>query len=109
MLPIDKMLTISTAHVSQETAKLLDQEPEDNRMALTVYEKGAPGESFGWFIYLDPHYQGSGFSEQLAAHGRIPEDLAGCLRLANDAGCGILCLDQDGAVLPYLKTYEWDG
>ena len=46
---------------------MLDDEPEQNNMGLSVYTKSAvDGETFGWFIYIP---------EDLTKHPGIPDDL----------------------------------
>lgn len=94
-LEITKMLTISTAHISENTASILaltadsDTNYFDN---LSVYEKN----NAGFFIYiLSKNYDSN-----------IPSDLKDCIDLAIENNCSILCLDSSGAITD-LKTYEW--
>ena len=89
---IDKMMTISTIHVSPETAHLLDDELTVTKWGLIVYEKSA----YGWFINL-------GFDELF----NVPLDLLHCINYALENGCSWLCLDRDGDVADDLLTYDW--
>ena len=105
MLDIQKMLTLSTAHIRQETAEILSgQDDPANNVGLSVYEKIADGESVGFFVML---WDVDG-SE--AVSGDAPEDLKQCVRFAAENGCTVLCLDRDGPVMKNLPAYKWpDG
>lgn len=95
---ISSMLTLSSGHISGETAEKLEREGELNAMGLSVYPKAnSDGESFGWYVYIPGDYTGP----------CIPGDLKRCLAKAHSLGCGILCLDSDGPEDPSLDTYDW--
>lgn len=89
---IDKMMTLSTAHISEETAHLLDDERAATKWGLIVYNKSV----YGWFLNL-------GFDELF----NIPMDLLKCINYALDHGCSWLCLDRDGDTTLELPTYDW--
>lgn len=98
-MEITRMLTISTSHISKETADLLAGEyPIDSvpvwEISVGIYAK----EEYGWYIY---------FSLAEHIHPSMPEDLAACLRLARKHDCSILCLDTDGDIVDSLATYDW--
>lgn len=109
MLEIHKMLTLSTAHITPETANQLDEylgyfaeedpnhrpaeEPEQQFEGLAVYPKA----EYGWFIYIG-HADG--------AEG-LPADLAYLIGFTQQQGCLWLCLDRDGDVVDDLISYEW--
>lgn len=98
-MEITRMLTISTAHISKETADLLAGEyPIDSvpvwEMSIGIYSK----EEYGWYIY---------FSLAERIHPSMPEDLAACLRLAHQHQCEVLCLDCDGEIVEGLPVYDW--
>ena len=92
-MEIARMLTLSTAHIKEETANFLNDE---SRECLTVY----PKLEFGWFIFLDTKY----FEDELKL---IPEDLAAVLKYAKESGCEWLCLDSDGPITADLPQYDW--
>ena len=92
-MEITKMLTLSTAHITKDTAKLLEVEPNTDEMQLCVYNKA----DFGWFIYVNDFLEDRG----------IPDDLYKCLELAKENDCNWLCLDCDGDVVDELEVYEW--
>lgn len=95
-MEITKMLTLSTAHITEDTANKLDRDPNDNNLGLCVY----PKSDYGWFIYVNV------ISYKTSNHG-LPEDLYNCLIFAHELGCDILCFDCDGPIEPFLPTYEW--
>ena len=85
MLEIQKIMTLSTAHIKEQTAKFLDK---------SAYKKS----EYGWFLPIeDRSYDTT----------TIPEDLKKVIEFAKDHGCSWLCLDRDGPILDYLDTYEW--
>ena len=97
-LEITKMLTLSTAHITEETAVMLEREVKYavNNIPLSIYNAA----DFGWFICL------SSYSEMLDGI-MLPEDLKACCYLAKENECEWLCLDCDGLIVPDLPTYNW--
>lgn len=95
---IDRMLTLSTAHVSEHTAEMLSREPETDEMQLSVYTKsGTPGsEGYGWYVYVPQKCAKS-----------VPPDLARVIHFAQAMGCRVLCLDADGPEEPSLEVFDW--
>lgn len=92
------MLTLSTGHVSEATAEMLEREGDLNAMGVSVYPKDAGGgEKFGWYVYLPCD----------CTQAAIPDDLKRCLSKARALGCSVLCLDCDGPEDPELETYDW--
>ena len=93
-LEIDKMLTISSRHVSADTKDLLDQAADDNEEdpMPPVYEK----QGYGWFVACDPDNE--------ETWDNYPADLVQCMKLTRDNGCFWLCLDADG---PRVETLEF--
>lgn len=92
-MEISKMLTLSTAHITKETAEALDNEVFAGCPYLVVYQK----DDYGWFVYLPSKI------EKID----IPHDLKKCMLFAKDLGCDWLCLDANGEVLKYLHIYNW--
>ena len=93
-LEIDKMLTISSRHVSADTKDLLDQAADDNEEdpMPPVYEK----QGYGWFVACDPDNE--------ETWDNYPADLVQCMKLARNNGCFWLCLDADGPRVETLET-----
>ena len=97
MLEIEKILTLSTGHITSNTAKKLDLNPATNCLGLCVYHKA----SYGWYIIVDEN------AIELATNNKLPRELANLILFTRDVNCSILCLDQDGYKLPYLKSFNW--
>lgn len=89
-MEISKMLTVSTAHVSKETAELL----ENDELDIVIFDKG----EYGWFIFL---------SDEDDYYDNFPVELLKLMNFAKDLCCDWLCLDRDGEVLEYLETFDW--
>ena len=92
-MDITKMLTISTAHITEETATKLDLEPNTDDMQLSVYLKA----DYGWLIWANKDLDNC----------NAPDDLRKCLELAKANDCEWLCLDCDGEIVDGLVAYEW--
>lgn len=86
---ITRCLTISTAHITHETALALTNGDE---VGVAYYTK----DDCGWWIYTD-----------VVINKYLPDDLAKCLRVAIAYKCEWLCLDCDEEVLDRLPAYEW--
>ena len=95
-MDITKVLTISTAHITEETDRKLQDESEVNNMCISVYDK----VEYGYWIYIDPY-------DRLMCNENIPEDLLNCIKLARQNDCRWLCLDCDGEEVSELPTYDW--
>ncbi|WP_266032687.1 DUF5983 family protein [Brucella intermedia] len=87
---IEGVYTISTAHITQETAEALNG---GNNFDLIVNDKGQAG----WWIYVADH----------ASWAKVPGDLKQCLKAAKALGCPWLCLDQDAAQVDGLEVWDW--
>ncbi|MCU5076996.1 hypothetical protein OB985_05315 [Bacillus cereus] len=94
---IQKMLEVSTAHITYETAKWLDGQVEatkENNIDLIVYEKG----EYGAFIPLYP---------EMFADKVLPESLVFIIGYAMGKGCSWIMLDRDVEIIDDLPTYNW--
>ena len=91
---ITKMVTISTAHISEKTAHLLDVEAQENNLEICVYNKA----DFGWYIIID---------DEIKRNTDLPKDLYKAVQFASDIECQTLCLDCDGTVIGFLDKYDW--
>ena len=103
-MDISKMLTVSTVHITKETAKFIHNVCKDNNLSrLIVYDKSAKysdcTERYGWFIYCNVDLQDL----------QVPEDLLQVMCFARYNHCDWLCLDRDSEVVAskYLDVYEW--
>lgn len=93
-LEISKMLTISTAHLTEDDAVYLDNacyfEADDD---LIVYAKGY----CGWFVYMP---------DDLNEYN-LSKNLKHIFALAKIFDCVWICFDVDGCVIKELNTYNW--
>jgi hypothetical protein len=87
---VRKLLCLSTAHVSKETADILDSSTPKNWPVF-----GFGGE-YGWVIYAH--------DEQDL---EIPPDLWALCEYARSFDCDYIMLDCDASVIESLPTYEW--
>ena len=96
---MDSVMTIGTVHISSNTADGLDESGGFyNGIETPVYKN----EECGLFIRVPSreHMAQNFFKD-------IPEDLAACMKLAQDHGCMWLCIDCDGPRVKSLRVYEW--
>lgn len=96
-MEISKMLTISTVHIHPYHAKFLDDELQQGKIEIVVYEKG----EYGWFVYTG-EVTFEDWNEL-----EIPFSIKDCMMLARNNGCDWLCLDRDGELVDDLPEYEW--
>ena len=98
MIDIVRMITISTAHISEDTACRLNVASLTNDMfSLVIYAK----EGYGWFISWN------GNDEDWRDDETIPNDLRKCIEYAIKHSCQWLCLDCDGIEANELPIYDW--
>lgn len=98
-LPFETMLVLSTAHVSEATAKTLG----NDEMPVSGYDHG----KHGWLIVVPSDDQAW---EKVAVdniNSEVPDDLFECMAHARKLGCCWLLLDADATEIEALKTYQW--
>lgn len=103
-LELSTILTVSTAHLTQETLTMLDEmDAWDPTFAnIACYPKLLNGENIGWFIYTCVP------SSQIKEE--VPNDLRTLLDLAEFCNAGIICVDRDGPVIKDIpKPYTYDA
>ena len=86
------MLTISTAHLSEETCNEILPRLRDT---IPIWAKG----ECGWFLYAQ--------LEQLGLDADLPADLLRVLEYGQAQGCDYIMLDRDWPVLDHLQSYDW--
>lgn len=92
------MVTLSTAHINESTAKWLYDEIEICSSGLSVYEK----KNVGFFIYIPDNFM------EANQEACVPADLIDCIKFTIDNDSTVLCLDADGPIeYGKLKTFEW--
>jgi hypothetical protein len=91
---ITKLMALSTSHVTEQTAKALDDESAD--FGTPHYDYGG----YGWILVVPPNKE---------AWDRLncPPELRTVLEFAGRRGCERLLLDRDAPPTPDLPTWEW--
>lgn len=94
-MEISKMLTLSMAHITIQTADEMNKSVTgvESDIDLCVYEK----RGYGFFIHIPDDWEDE---------RDLPQDLQACVGLAAKNDCEWLCLDQDGPI-DDLPIYEW--
>ena len=89
-----KVLVVSTAHITEETSKMLNENP--------CYAS----DDYGYFVFNKANWKGDEpFYNNL--YELEPTDLKQVFELAQKLSCTYIRFDQDGPIYPDLKTYEW--
>ena len=89
-LEICKMLTLSTAHITQETSEYIRRE-----------DVASFSSEYGFIIYTTP------YEEVENPNTYYPADLRALVEFAKAQGCDYLRLDRDGKTLAQFPTYDW--
>lgn len=93
-------LTASTAHVSNKTIKLINQDQEGASVpeleGFVIYRKTLYNEVVGWFLYIDHNADAAPW----------PEDLFAIADLAKKHDADLVCLDRDGPIVEDLPFFE---
>lgn len=92
---IRKFLNLSTAHVTEDTAKVLDHLP------------GIPDHWSQWVVGTDNTYGWWIWAGQEDGLDDLPEDLRGCVDLAKQHDCDWILFDRDVEPIDQLPRYEW--
>lgn len=97
-MEISKILTVSTAHITEKTAKELRNAVEmmGSNIDMCVYEK----KGYGFFIHVPDGWE---------CECEIPSDLMDCIKQTRNNGCEWLCLDRDAEIESVLPVYEWSN
>lgn len=88
---IEKMLVLSTAHLTQETCN----EWLRSTSTVVAYEKA----DYGWFIYVG--------DDEAYKNASIPADLMACIQHARSSQVEWLMFDRDYDAVDGLPFYEW--
>lgn len=89
---IQKVLVLSTSHLTKATADLLTSGAD----GLPVFfDKG----EYGWWVHVPERTKD--------LRDECPEDLRKVIIYAHRLDCCWVCLDRDGDANPNLPTWEW--
>lgn len=94
---IEKILTLSTAHVTADTAAQLDDRQHQmlGIAPFICFQK----DDYGWFVHVPT-------VPEVTWHGQIPPDLNACMAMARAEGCTWLMFDCDADPVEGLPTYD---
>jgi len=93
---IELTLVLSTTHLSEATADLLDgwaSETAENRPL------GASDTDYGWLVQTRPIERDE--------RAGIPDDLSAALALGRSRGCQHILFDRDASPVDQLATFDW--
>lgn len=100
---INRIITISTEHLSKGGAEYLELHAEPIP-GISVYLKHdcTTNEDYGFFLYL---YEVTEETEQ-KLRTKYPS-IWQCINYAKEHDALVLCLDRDGQTVPTLDSYDW--
>lgn len=102
-LEIRSFLVLSTAHLPEKTAQMLDEvqwgSPESERDADRPPTCGGTYGGYGWFMYV----QDEGHDETDAEFPGLGQVFA----FANKLGFSYVLFDRDAETVDGLPTYDW--
>ncbi|WNC17938.1 hypothetical protein [Brevibacillus brevis] len=91
-LHITKVLELSTAHISEETNGLIEQDV----LGIVAYEKA----EYGWLLLVPQ----DDYEEETRS---LPDDLKAIFDLAQEHDCVWVMLDRDGYMYDSLPVFDW--
>lgn len=91
-MEIRKILVLSTAHVREETGRMLDN--TDHELWPV---SGGPYGDVGWFVYAHDE----------DVDGNIPEEMMAVFEFARANGCDNVLFDCDAEVIDDLSHWDW--
>ena len=105
MLEISKMLTISMAHVSKETADLIKD--ECNTWCRPEFPACFVKGEYGYFVHVPEDWLTEDEEGVPICAYEVPDDLFYCMDLAYENRCNWLCLDYNGMIVEDLQVFDW--
>lgn len=92
MYEIHKILVVSTAHISEETNNILEN---DLNVGFTTY---------GHFLWNFLHNRAE--QDEIILE-EWPEEIGDIFKLARKRNCAYILIDSDGPIYEELKEYDW--
>lgn len=98
-LDITRVLNLSTAHITKNTADTLDRCALNNDYIplCSVYEKG----EYGWYVYIDDSGEPDQIPDELS-------DIRDCIIFALKHDITCICFDRDTDTVVGLPVYNWE-
>lgn len=103
VIEIEKMLVLSTGHLTKVTAALLNDAAEEDPPFCTLEWGPAFARDEGWLFYVPPITENGEPDDPEGA----PEDLTRVFMLAREHGCMWVMLDCDGPQVEGLPYQTW--
>lgn len=97
-MEIRKVLGLSTAHIRETTANLLERESDENNLGLTVYPF-----AYGYWVFVNNSITEKDNEDY---DSNIPKDLMECMQLAHQNDCQWIQFDCDGPEETTLPLYQ---
>ena len=97
---VRKFLDISTAHITENTAGMLDDSV--HQFLGTAPFIAYPLGDAGWLVYVP-----SEDSPNTNTLAEFHPDLLACMEYARQHNCDYIMFDQDGTVIDDLPAYDW--
>lgn len=97
MPQIENILTISTAHLSREDARILEKHP----MFFNAYPKYEDSDLVGWIIDTCEYRYDQAFL------GDSPGSIRSIIEAALEMNVQWINIDRDGDTIDELPAYEW--
>ena len=98
-MQIEKMVVISTAHIDEETAKMLNEGAEDYPPFCDLEWSPAFARDHGWLFHVA--------SVERVVETNPPQCLRNVFAFARALGCEWVMLDCDGDRVDGLPSWEW--
>lgn len=99
---IQKMLIVSTAHISKDDNEILGTFGEpDGPMCLIV-----DPYPYGYIVWIGTYSGDEEYPGQIKDEG-LSDEFISLMELAEQLGCEYLKLDRDGPIYDDLPTFEW--
>ena len=98
-LDITRVLNLSTAHITQDTADTLARCALNNDYIplCSVYERG----EYGWYVYIDDSDDPNFIPDELS-------DIRDCIIFALKHDINCICFDRDADTVIGLPVYNWE-
>lgn len=94
-LDVRTLVVVGTAHVTEQSAKLLDTIPSEKWPCM-----GGRYGDYGWFLYA--HEENPGIGKDA-----IPDDIFAVMTWARQEGFEYALVDRDGDIIDELPVYDW--
>lgn len=103
LLPVEKICTLSTIHLTLEDSHFLDMHAGLNNIGFDLPR--IENHEYGWFIFLASS-EDRRYAKALKAKG-ASKALVGIFKLAASQGFSFINFDRDGEEVDGLNRFDW--